>query len=143
MSSLGDAPLSRKRKPKNAAQAEAEQAKLTAKARQVERATAIPAYDPIPVQSVIPPIALSPMAALNELLRSISGSAWLRIVPVDDELVTHWYVKYNRGKWNGYYIYYGQGTNDSCLDAIEFLVTRFSEVAAGIRKPHKDTRYSG
>ena len=143
MSSIGDAPLARTRKRKNAAQADAEQAKLTAKARQVERATAIGPSIPVADQSVIPTVVLSPMAALNELLRSVSGVAWLRIVPLDDELVTHWYIKYNRGRWNGYYLYYGQGVNDSCLDAIEFLITRFSEVVAGIRKPHKDTRYSG
>ena len=83
------------------------------------------------------------MAALNELLRTISADAWLRVVPIDDESITHWYIKYNRGKHNGYYLYYGQGVNDSILDAIEFLITRYSEVAAGIRRPHKDTRYTG
>lgn len=143
MSSIGDAPLERKRKRKNAAHSDAEQAKLTSKARQVERATAIGPYDPIPVQSIIPSIVLSPMAALNELLRTISADAWLRVVPIDDESITHWYIKYNRGKHNGYYLYYGQGVNDSILDAIEFLITRYSEVAAGIRRPHKDTRYTG
>lgn len=143
MSSIGDAPLERKRKPKNAARSDAEQAKLTAKARQVERATAIGPYDTPQVQSIIPSLVLSPMAALNELLRTITADAWLRIVPIDDDSVTHWYIKYNRGKHNGYYLYYGQGINDSILDVIEFLITRYREVALGIRRPHKDTRYTG
>lgn len=143
MSSLGDEPLNRKRKRRTAAQADAEQAQLTQRARNVEYKTTIYSELPVPVQTLIPHTTASPLKALGELLRLIDGVAWLRIVPDHDNQVTHWYIKYNKGRWNGYYIYYGQGFGDDELDAVEFCIIRFGEVAAGTRKPHKDTRYSG
>lgn len=143
MSTLGDAPLNRKRKRKNTAQAEAEAARITPQATKIERATAIPSMIPVAVQTVIPSASVNPLRALSELSRAISEVAWLRIVPKHDDGITHWYIKYNQGKWNGYYIYYAQDFGADELDAIEFLITRFSEVEAGVRRPHKDTRYSG
>lgn len=143
MSSLGDAPLARKRGKKTAAQAEAESAKLTAKASQVERATGLDAMVPQMYNEVM---TLSPdylAAAFAELLGTISDVAWLRVIPLQNEGVTHWYVKWNKGKWANHYIYYGQRAHDSIRDAVTSLVIRFSEVERGERKPHRDARFSG
>lgn len=76
-----------------------------------------------------------------ELLERISDTAWLRIIPKHDEGETHWYIKYNRGKHAGYYLYYMQRDCDTVYDAIDFLTTRWIEVATGQRKPIRDRVY--
>lgn len=78
-----------------------------------------------------------------ELLAMISDNAWLRVIPKHDEGITHWYVKWNSGRWAGSYVYYGQHEGDTVSDAVDFLTNRYSEVERGDRKPIRDTAYSG
>ena len=141
MSTLGDEPLNRKRKRKNAAQVEAETAQQSAaRSKWSQPRDSVPDM-PIPVQTMIPPHNPNPYKALHELNRTITGEAWLRIVPMDDDGITHWYVKYNSGRWKEHYLYYGQTFNDDELDAIEFLINRWREVKSGLRKPFRDNRF--
>lgn len=143
MSSLGDQPLARKRGRKNAAQNEAEQGQLTRKAHQVERQTAYDGAYPQASQGILTLQQNNDAAALGELVGMISDVAWLRIIPLHAEGVTHWYVKWNKGRWANHYIYYGQRASDTFRDAVVFLAIRFGEVESGQRKPHRDARYSG
>jgi hypothetical protein len=78
-----------------------------------------------------------------DLLAIIADVAWLRVIPKPDEGITHWYVKWNRGKHKGCYVYFGQHETDRVIDAVDFLTIRFSEVEQGIRKPIRDTAYRG
>lgn len=143
MSSLGDKPLAKTRKRKNAAQADAEQAQVSRKARNLEGATASVHDLPQPTQAMTTATTSNSIAYLSEFIAVISDRAWLRIIPKQSEGITHWYVKWNAGKWKNHYIYYGQHPSDSVLDAISFLTIRFSEVEGGLRKPFKDSVYSG
>lgn len=143
MSSLGDAPLNRKRKSNTAAQAEAEANQLTRKAHAIERMTDSGCNVPVPTQGMMNYLNSDGIAALAELLAMITDTAWLRIIPLHDEGITHWYVKWNKGKWANHYIYYAQLPSDSLRDCLAFLAIRFGEVERGERKPFRDARYSG
>lgn len=143
MSSLGDAPLARKRKSKTVSQTEAESAQLTRKAHAIERMTDKGCNVPVPTQDVMNYLPNNGLAAFAELLATITDTAWLRIIPLHDEGITHWYVKWNKGRWANHYIYYAQRAGDSIHDCVAFLSIRFGEVERGERKPFRDARYSG
>lgn len=75
------------------------------------------------------------------LLEEISADSYLRIVPTGGMGLNHWFVKYTRGPWAGYYLYFAQRPCDPVPMAIATLAQRYHEVQAGKRKPTRDSAF--
>lgn len=75
------------------------------------------------------------------LLAEICADSYLRIVPDGGLGMNHWFIKYTRGQWAGYYLYFAQRPSDPIPMAIATLGRRYHEVYAGLRKPTKDSAF--
>lgn len=103
-------------------------------------------YDTVPPPAVVDALSARRDSVADEhsilwLLAEICADSYLRIVPDGGLGMNHWFIKYTRGQWAGYYLYFAQRPSDPIPMAIATLGRRYHEVYAGLRKPTKDSAF--